>query len=194
MKKINLIILKVCMLLYCSNSIAATPKGAFEVFEIFDKQQIGNQTLDSLKVINMILDENQGSHIVAYSMKDQASIFPLVFNTQKLQVLISANTVDKDQKYHMLVAVELASKIRNSDVKKTIANSGNVEIYFNMEGAKKWSELTAANIGKALVLSVDQRVFSIPMINGKINNGIAIITGLSEEQAIELSAAINESL
>lgn len=63
-----------------------------------------------------------------------------------------------------------------------------VALQFNGEGAKKFGEITAANIGKRLAIVLDGKVQSAPRIKEAIPSGEAVITGrFSPEQAQDLA-------
>lgn len=63
-----------------------------------------------------------------------------------------------------------------------------VSLRFNAEGAKKFAEITAANVGKRLAIVLDGKVQSAPNIREAIPSGEAVITGrFSIEQAQDLS-------
>jgi preprotein translocase subunit SecD len=52
-----------------------------------------------------------------------------------------------------------------------------VSISFNAEGAKRFEEITGANVKKRLAIILDNNVYSAPVIQEKISGGSAQITG-----------------
>jgi SecD/SecF fusion protein len=60
-----------------------------------------------------------------------------------------------------------------------------VSLKFNAEGAKKFAEVTAANIGKSLAIVLDGKVQSAPMIKEAIPSGQAVITGRFDAQSAQ---------
>ena len=63
-----------------------------------------------------------------------------------------------------------------------------VGLKFNATGAKKFAEITAANVGKRLAIVLDGKVQSAPNIREAIPSGEAVITGrFSVEQAQDLA-------
>jgi len=63
-----------------------------------------------------------------------------------------------------------------------------VSLRFNPEGAKKFAEVTAANVGKRLAIVLDGKLQSAPNIREAIPSGEAVITGrFNIEQAQDLS-------
>jgi len=52
-----------------------------------------------------------------------------------------------------------------------------VTMHMNGEGARRWRQMTAANIGRQIAIMLDGRVYTAPVVNGEIPNGISSITG-----------------
>ena len=52
-----------------------------------------------------------------------------------------------------------------------------VSMTMNSEGARKWAELTKANVGKAIAIVLDGVVYSAPRVNGEISGGQSSISG-----------------
>jgi SecD/SecF fusion protein len=66
-----------------------------------------------------------------------------------------------------------------------------VGLQFNAEGAKKFSEITASNIGRRLAILLDGKVQSAPRIKEAIPSGEAVITGRFDvEQAQDLALVL----
>ncbi len=66
-----------------------------------------------------------------------------------------------------------------------------VSITFNPEGAKRFEEITAANVKKRLAIILDNTVYSAPVIQERIAGGSAQITGsFSMEEAKDLSIVL----
>jgi len=78
-----------------------------------------------------------------------------------------------------------------SDAKVTLDNqfgTPHVSITFNPEGAKRFEEVTGANVKKRLAIILDNTVYSAPVIQEKIGGGSAQITGsYGMEEAKDLS-------
>jgi preprotein translocase subunit SecD len=65
-----------------------------------------------------------------------------------------------------------------------------VSLVFNPSGANKFSELTGANIGKQMAITLDKVIKSAPSIQTKISGGRAVITlGNSRDRESALSEA-----
>jgi preprotein translocase subunit SecD len=66
-----------------------------------------------------------------------------------------------------------------------------VSISFNAEGAKRFEEITGANVKKRLAIILDNTVYSAPVIQEKIGGGNAQITGsFSLEEAKDLGIVL----
>jgi SecD/SecF fusion protein len=66
-----------------------------------------------------------------------------------------------------------------------------VALEFNVEGAKKFAEITANNVGKRLAIVLDGKVQSAPRIKEAIPSGEAVITGrFTVEQAQDLAIVL----
>jgi len=67
-------------------------------------------------------------------------------------------------------------------------NEPSVGLQFNAEGARKFAEITAANVGRRLAIVLDGKVQSAPRIREAIPSGEAVISGrFTIEQAQDLS-------
>ena len=84
---------------------------------------------------------------------------------------------------------EATAGIREDQTKGTKENV--VSLQFTDEGAKKFAEVTAANVGKPLYILYDGNVVSYPTVNEAINGGTAEINGIgSYEEAESLASTI----
>ena len=52
-----------------------------------------------------------------------------------------------------------------------------VSMKMNSEGARRWAQMTKANVGKAIAIVLDGVVYSAPRVNGEIAGGSSQITG-----------------
>lgn len=66
-----------------------------------------------------------------------------------------------------------------------------VALTFTPEGAKKFEEVTRANVGKRLAIVLDGKVYTAPVIRQAITGGQAVIEGLSSlEEASEIALVL----
>ncbi len=72
-------------------------------------------------------------------------------------------------------------------------NTGKPDVTMQMNalGARKWRDLTRANINKSIAIILDNYVYSAPNVNGEISGGNSSISGgFSVEQAIDLATVL----
>jgi len=67
-----------------------------------------------------------------------------------------------------------------------------VEIAFTEAGSKKLAEVTEANKGKRLAILIDGRLVMAPHIMEKIEDGRAVISGITDEEAKHVVAGIEK--
>ncbi|MFB6098736.1 MAG: protein translocase subunit SecD [Salinibacter sp.] len=61
-------------------------------------------------------------------------------------------------------------------------NQPKVSMTMNSEGARKWSRVTAANVGNRIAIVLDNVVYSYPNVQQRIRGGRSEITGLQSRQ------------
>lgn len=61
-------------------------------------------------------------------------------------------------------------------------NQPRISMTMNSEGARIWSRITGANIGRPIAIVLDGYVYSYPNVDSKISNGRSSITGLESQQ------------
>ncbi len=64
-------------------------------------------------------------------------------------------------------------------------NQPAVSMTMNSEGARKWSRLTGANVGKQVAIVLDDVVYSYPVVEQRITGGRSSIDGLESRQEAE---------
>ncbi|HYG39227.1 MAG TPA: protein translocase subunit SecDF [Cytophagales bacterium] len=63
-----------------------------------------------------------------------------------------------------------------------------VSMYMNAEGAKKWKKITGANKNKRIAVVLDNYVYTAPVVNDEIPNGVSVITGnFTQDEATDLA-------
>lgn len=69
-----------------------------------------------------------------------------------------------------------------------LSGKPDVSMQMNAVGARKWKNLTGANVGKRIAIILDNYVYSAPNVNQEISGGNSSISGsFSVEQAIDLA-------
>ena len=169
-------------------------KVSFEIYETIAQKELPINLIEELQRMNIQLNADTHSSIIAFVPLDSTIQLSKVTN-DKVRFLQTAQPVDNDKKYIAIVAVKNQSDLSTSDLKKTKPNQNNIEIYFNLQGAKKWNDLTKRNIGKMIAFSIDNKIYSLTSVISEIKNGIAVINGLENKDfAIKISNSLNSSL
>ncbi|MDD5096926.1 MAG: protein translocase subunit SecD [Candidatus Omnitrophica bacterium] len=129
--------------------------------------------------------------------------FKIVSNdTNKLKDALAGNIADGfelkytlDENEPLLLvkqAVLVGDALTNASVRfdQSQFNEPIVALQFNAAGAKKFAEITAANVGSRLAIVLDGKVQSAPRIREAIPSGEAVITGRFDAQAAQDLALI----
>jgi preprotein translocase subunit SecD len=156
-KTLNLItIIFIIALSSCNFGVKTNVKKVtFGIYEVVDINEIPKSIIDTLKVKGIRFENNTQLSIIGYIQKADTSFLQLDLSRDNLKLAKTHYTVDKDNKYYAIVATKHNPVMDNSDIKSSRSNSNKVEIYFNMKGADKWSDLTKKNIGKTLAFIID---------------------------------------
>lgn len=194
MKTLNLItIIFLFVLSSCNYEVKTnSTKATFGIYEVVNTDEIPKSVIDTLKAMNIQLENNTQLSIVGYIQYADTTCLRLDFSSDNLKLVKTFYTIDKDNRYYAIVATKLNPVIVNSDIKNAKNNSNNVEIYFNMKGSNKWADLTKNSIGKTLAFIIDDMIYTMPLINAEIRNGVAVINGLENEtSAKNISESLN---
>ena len=175
-----------------SNIKPVYEKTAFAIYRTVEQKEISGSTMEELKQTQITIDPDSLSPIIAYVNSNSIMVFP---ETENVKLLTTVFPVDNEKKYLALVAITTQPVLTNSDVKRTKPNGKNIEIYFNLNGAKKWADLTKNSVGSMIAFTINDRIYTLTSVNGEIRNGIAVINGLeNEDMADRISKSINASL
>jgi preprotein translocase subunit SecD len=185
------------LIIFCNSDPSLRAQGQKVVFGIFETltiSEIPKPVIDSLKTKHVIFEKNQAG-VIGYITAPDTNVLHMNLTKYNFKLIKSVVTVDKEQKYFQIIAIRPGPAITNQHIKKTKANGSNVEIYFNYEGAKKWAETTKINTGRSVAFVINNQLYSLPLVNAEIVNGMAIITGLKNENTAKtLSESLNASL
>ena len=141
MKTLYFISTIILFFLYSCNSDIKTNgrKVTFGIYEVVKKSELPNAIIDSLKTKKVQLENNLKPDIGYITEADSLAI-KLDLSGQGFKLLKTNFPIDNEKKYYAIVAVRPNSVIDNTNIKKTKVNGSAVEIYFNLEGAKKWAD------------------------------------------------------
>lgn len=163
----------------------------FGIHEIVLNNELPASLVDSLKANKILLNEETHQVIVGYQLATEAKGETLNISVNNVKLIRSSFLVGDTDKYYLIIAVKQPAGMSNADIQSTKARKQNVEIRFSAKGAVKWAEMTKKNTGKQLAFVINNQVYSMPLVNAEINEGIAMITGLSDEA---LAKSIAEAL
>lgn len=75
---------------------------------------------------------------------------------------------------------------------QTLSSQVVVRLQFDSDGAKIFSQITSANIGKPIAIFLDGQLLSAPTVQNAITDGTAVITGnFTVQQAKDLATRLN---
>lgn len=197
MKTTNLLTIAILFALHSCNSgeKSNAQKVRFGIYETVKVKEIPNSIIEMLKTTNIQFEKDKQLPIIGYILKTDSVHFQVDFSKENIKMVKTIYTIDKEGKYYALVAIKYKPVINNSDIQKTKSKKQNVEIYFNLNGSRKWADMTKNNIGNMVAFTIDEQIYSLPNVNGEIKSGIALISGLGNETiAKKLSDSLNSSI
>ena len=100
--------------------------------------------------------------------------------------------------YALKIPDNLKARVGGSDIDKarvsfdpTQGGSG-VSVEMNNRGSEEWGQMTTENVGNFIAITMDNKVFSAPVINGPITGGNTLISGnFTVEEAQTLTDLLN---
>ncbi len=118
-------------------------------------------------------------------IKDSSQAANLVGKTAQLEFREVEST---DSSALILYDTTKSTGLTGADLKKAQVTFGNgssnanqgapqVSVQFTDDGAKKFADITARNVGKQLPIFLDQELLSAPVVQQEISGGNAVITG-----------------
>jgi preprotein translocase subunit SecD len=170
-------------------------KVVFGIYAVANGSEMPAAIIDTLKSKGVQIEINKQQPLLGYITKEDSMVLQIDLSEQNIKLVKTIYLVDKEQKYYGLVGITPSTVMNIASIKNTKANGTNVEIYFNSKGAKDWADFTKQNIGKSIAFIINNQIYAIPVINGEIKHGIAMITGLNNENiAKNISESLNLSI
>lgn len=143
-------------------------------------------TIDDRTLVDQIL-----------ARKDIQQVFP---DDLKFMWSADAEKIDKKMGY-MLYAVKIPAngkaRVGGKDIEKAMADVNErgqrtVNLRMTTDGAEKWALMTGENVGKAVAITMDNIVYSAPIVQNVISQGNTEITGnFSFEEANRFAGLLN---
>ena len=156
--------------------------------------------------------QGQSLSVVGYaSARDTAEVDKIIYSDIARQILPSdvkllwsAKAVEFDKtatifELHAIKVTEPSGKAPLEGNVITNARDGFdqmghpcVTMQMNSDGARRWAQLTKANIGRAVAIVLDNTVYSAPRVNSEISGGNSEITGnFTIEETKDLANTLN---
>ena len=129
------------------------------------------------------------------SKYDPNAILDSLGRPGKLEFLDSTNMALKQQEQEYVAALT-GSDVKEAQAGRYTDNTTGMDEYivslqFNDEGAKKFSDVTGANVGNIVYIVYDDQIVSSPVVNSQISGGSAQIEGtFTYEEADDLASTI----
>jgi len=130
---------------------------------------------------------------------DVISLFP-----ENLKFMWGANLEEgaDGKKGYVLYAVRIPeggkAMVGGEDIKSAVRSFNQqslqttVSVTMSIEGTQKWAEMTQKNVGRSVAITMDNVVYSAPVVNEAITGGSTEISGnFSIEEADDLSGLLN---
>ena len=143
--------------------------------------------------------------------KDNEVRLKLILELPEIEEIINAEAgdaeflwgkIDPTGEYYGIYLVEKEPELTGETITDALPQPGSgydpgsfgkfeVSLSFNDEGARIFSRVTGANLNKRLAIILDRKIHSAPVIQAKIRDGRARITGLETmEEAQDLSVVL----
>lgn len=165
-----------------TKSVENVKRLEFGIYETVNKSAIGVDALNKLEESGVILDK-ENPYILGYIKEDsKADLISVADGKFKI---LSTKRAFKDN-LKTIYAVKNMPVLANSSLKKCEADGIGINLMFKSEYIKKWAELTRKNIGRVLVITIDDYVYSAPVVRSEIRVGRATIVGFKDK--VEASA------
>ncbi len=169
-------------------------KVSFGIYEGVPIRELPGFITDTLKAMKVQFETDIQKPIIGFISKADSLALQLDLSKENFRLVRTHRPVDLARKHFAIVAIRPRPVIGNAHISNTVSSVNNVEIHFTMEGARKWAELTRNNIGDLLIFTVNNQVYTMPMVNAEIKSGVAVMNNLDNAAfAKNLSEALNAS-
>ncbi|GIV58426.1 MAG: protein translocase subunit SecD [Rhodothermaceae bacterium] len=179
-------------------SAVAAADTTFDPSSLIDEEEgTGNRLLDVMQpigqgvVFGSVLEQDTSK--VNALLRDPAVQEMLPPNVKLMYTASPVGTTPDGQEVYYLVGVREEVELDGSVITDArvdfdqFTNQPEVTMAMNSEGARTWSRLTGANVGRNVAIVLDGVVYSYPVINERIPSGRTSITGLaSREEAQDI--------
>ncbi len=145
-------------------------------------------------LIQVILPANDGISLGTVAGRDTARVNKLMSapavramlprNTKLLWTAKPVFTDESGMGFYNLLPVRSEAELTGEVITEArpdfdpFTNAPQVSMRMNTEGARVWSRVTGANIGKPIAIVLDNLVYTYPNVQNKISDGNSSITGI----------------
>lgn len=92
--------------------------------------------------------------------------------------------------YYVDAPVLVREDLSSVTAMRTAQGQAFVRLQFNEGGKAKLASVSKANVGRTLLLTINDHLIGAPLINRPISNGVLDLTMASEAMALQVSSAI----
>lgn len=165
-----------------SNSLGQANENTTNLLEVFDlrgsnQYSFGYTAGRDTSTVNRILEQEEVQSFIPRNMELMWGATPFAEDagTELYEMIPVRNQVE--------LTGDVISEARVAFEPTT--NAAEVSMSMNSEGARRWSRITGANIGRPVAIVLDGYVYSYPTVQNKINNGRSSISGLGGVEEAE---------
>ena len=183
MKTIKQLIFVILLIIFSCNSGEKSTGDSivFGIYETVNLNEIPLSVLNEIKNSVVEFGYDSVQPIIGQVSKSDSTSSQYDFHKEAIRLLKTKYSLGGDKELVSLIALRLNPTISNWDIRKTKSRGRNIEIHFTMSGAKKWADMVKKNEGRNIAFVLNDQVYSISHINGKINNGAALLSGFDDE-------------
>lgn len=142
------------------------------------------------------------SPIVGYSMPEDTAKVNSYLRNDEVRAIIPDDMIfmwslkPNLGPYHSLIAIRSENnqpvlggdKVSSARINANEVGQYQVDMTMTIEGAQEWANITERNIGKSVAISLDNMIYSYPVVQGRIAGGRSQITGdFTPDEAKDLS-------
>ncbi len=213
---------------YYSKAQEDSTSAQIEIFECYDRYSLKDQWAQVVGLVSIISQDNPidmtklmeatGDYPFAYVKQENMQLFDSIVNLPEVKYLLPADlrfywslkSEDRfsGKNYYSVHAIKLTDQgtglLNTSHIQKAEAGYSKVNetdivtITMTSEGTKLWTKITNENLGKALAIIMNDKVFSAPKVYSAITDSHTEISGRfskdeAEEYAEEINAAIKQN-
>jgi SecD/SecF fusion protein len=165
-----------------------------QVMEYFraNEEEIAERGLQNLN--DVFRPDGRNQYTFGYAAGTDTSVVNTLLALEDVQRLIPRNTTlmwgarpfasDGGFDLYELIAVRSQVELTGDVITEArvafdpTTNAAEVSMTMDSEGARRWSRITGANIGRPVAIALDGYVESYPTVQNQINNGRSSITGI----------------